>query len=571
MNKKYLSLIPVALCMALVCIGAPKSKPAKSHDMSFQQNLTLFNSLAKELEKNYVDSIRTEEAFKAAIDAMLNTIDPYTEFYNTDDKESINRLTTGSYGGIGAFVIHRNGDTYISEPVENAPAQKAGLKAGDKIIKIDSTYTHGMSVNEVTRMLKGEPSTSLSLTVSRPYTTDSILTFNITREKVQENSVPMYGTTSTFKHSNGKKTDGEIGYLSLTSFIDKSPEEVEEALLSFKEEPDLRGIILDLRGNGGGLVESAIEIIGNFIPKGTEVLRTRGKGNEKIYKTTHKPLFPDLPMVVIIDGGSASASEITAGSLQDLDRAVLIGSTSFGKGLVQGTYPLPFDALLKVTIAKYYIPSGRLIQALDYSHRNPDGTVARTPDSLTHVYKTLHGREVRDGGGLQPDSTLQWPKTRRIIYDLASQNVIFDYATKYAATHPAPEDVTDLTLTDADFEEFCAMVDTTDIKGSKVGLELIDKLRELAVNEGFDSEELSTRLDSVVPFFKPDLARDLKANKEEIMDFIGAEIASRYGYAEGRLAYSLINDPGVKAAVEILSDPALYKRLLQPKISSGKR
>lgn len=561
MKKIYFPfLVATIIGIGLVC-AAPGPKPRKSHDASFTRNLTLFNSLATELEKNYVDSIRTDEAFKAAISAMLNTVDPYTEYYDSDDKDALELMTSGSYGGIGAIVLSRNKETYISEPIEDAPAHKAGLKAGDLILSIDSIATSGMPVNDVTKLLKGQPGTSFTLKVKRPYATDSILSFNITREKVQEKSVPYWGVF------------GNTGYIQLSSFLDKSPEEVEKALKAFKENPEVRGIVLDLRGNGGGLVESAINILGNFLPKGTEVLRTRGKikSAEKIYKTTHKPLFPDIPLAVLIDGGSASASEITAGALQDLDRAVLIGSNSYGKGLVQSTFNLPYDALLKVTIAKYYTPSGRLIQALDYSHRNPDGTVARTPDSLTHVFKTLNGREVRDGGGLSPDSVISWKEPSRLLFELVSKNMVFDYATRYAATHPLIEPAEIFRISDEDFEDFCAGLDTTQLKASHAGLENLDKLRQTAKTEGYASEELSRRLDSIAPFFAPDLQRDLRVKKSQISELLANEIASRYYLGRGRAASELINDNGLSTAISILNDPVTYKKLLSPDRKTNKK
>lgn len=550
---RYLHFLPALAIVAAGIVGAANPPaPQVSHDMAFQRNLSLFNAMAKALEENYVDSIRTDEAFQAAIDAMLNTVDPYTEYFSPDDKNTLAKMTTGSYGGIGSYITTYGGATYLSEPIEGSPAQLAGLKAGDKILEVDSVSALNIPGDKVSAMLKGQPGTSVRVKFQRPFAEDSIQTVVITREKVHEKSVPYYTVV------------GNTGYVRLTSFIDESPKEVEEALLAFKKDPKVKNIVLDLRGNGGGLVESAVDIVGFFVPKGTEVLRTRGnsKRSEKIYKTTKSPIFPDIPLAVLIDGGSASASEIVAGSLQDLDRAVLLGTNSYGKGLVQGTLELPYDALLKVTIAKYYIPSGRLIQALDYSRRNEDGSVARTPDSLTNVYKTRHGREVRDGGGLKPDSTLDWGKANRMIFDLVNQHRIFDYATEYAAKHPTIGEPLEFEITDEIFSDFAGRQDTTIIKADRAGLDMLQALRTAAKEDGYESAQLTALIDSMTPLLQPDLKRDLYSKRAEISDLLADEIASRYYYGRGRAAASLRTDNGLRAAREILDNPKRYRRML---------
>ncbi|MDE7096216.1 MAG: S41 family peptidase, partial [Muribaculaceae bacterium] len=405
------------VALTAISLGAGAKK---SHDMALQRNLKTFNSMVKVLEENYVDSIRIDEAFKAASNAMLNTVDPYTEYYTADDRDALMKMTTGEYAGIGSYITEYDGYVCISQPMDGSPAAKAGLMPGDRILKVDTVSTKGAKSEKVSKLLKGTPGTDVYIEVLRPYVADSLKSFTVTREKVMERSVPYFGMVSP-----------STGFIRLNSYIMKSAEEISAALDSLKKNPGFSNLILDLRGNGGGLVESAIDILGNFLPKGTQVLRTSGNGKERVYKTTRNPEFPDMPMAVLTDGGTASAAEITAGALQDLDRAVLIGNRSFGKGLVQTTFPLPHDALLKVTVSKYYIPSGRLIQALDYSRRNPDGSVARTPDSLTNVYYTSRGREVRDGGGLQPDSVVKNNIYSDILYNLVTKNKIFDYANKY--------------------------------------------------------------------------------------------------------------------------------------------
>ncbi|MCM1378045.1 MAG: S41 family peptidase [Clostridium sp.] len=555
MKLRFLPILALTAAGVAVAAGAVSNNTELSHDMAFQRNITLFNALAKTLEESYVDSIRTDEAFEAAIAAMLNTVDPYTEYYTAEDKAALSKMTTGSYGGIGSYILTHDGATYLSEPIEGSPAHNAGLRAGDKILKVDSVSALGLPGDKVSAMLKGQPGTTVTVSIFRPFVQDSLQTVTIVREKVHENSVPYYSVV------------GNTGYVRLTSFIDDSPAQIEKALQEFKSNPAVKNVVLDLRGNGGGLVESAVDIVGFFVPKGTEVLRTRGKDSSdlKIYKTTKSPILPDMPLAVLIDGGSASASEIVAGSLQDLDRAVLLGTNSYGKGLVQGTRELPYDALLKVTLAKYYIPSGRLIQALDYSRRNTDGTVARTPDSLTHVFKTLHGREVRDGGGLKPDSVLNWRQSSRLLYDLVGNNRIFDYATEYAAKNPTIGRPEEFEISDEVFADFVAHLDTTMVKADRAGLELLKTLRETADSEGYASKELTALMDSMQPLLEPDLQRDLYAKREDISELLASEIVSRYYFARGRAANELRTDIGLRAAREILDNPARYRKILNIK------
>lgn len=543
---------------ALLPAIATAEEPATSHDASVARNLNTFNAIVKELEMNYVDTIRPKEAFNAAIGALLSTIDPYTEFYDADQRADLTKMTTGQYdyAGIGSFIMQRDSASYISYPMKGAPAANAGLRSGDHIIRVDSTDTSRLGSEAVSKLLRGQAGTTVKVTVDRPYVADSILTFEMTRAKLVEPSVPYWGVV-----------DGNTGYIRLTQFIEQSGKDVREALESFKANPDVKQIVLDLRGNGGGLLEQAVDIVGNFVPKGTEVLRTRGRyaSTEKIYKTTKTPLFPDIPLAVLIDGASASSSEITAGALQDLDRAVLIGSRSYGKGLVQGTMQLPYDGLLKVTIAKYYIPSGRLIQALDYSHRNPDGSVARTPDSLTNVYKTLHGREVRDGGGLTPDVVVEWPQVSRLTYNLVRDNWTYDFANKYANTHESIPDAWDFEITDEIYDDFKKSIDPSKLKYDKVLDELLKELRKTADEEGYLTEETTAALDSLSPLLTHNLNRDLDNKRKEVSEYLGAEIATRYYFDKGKILQDLKFDDALKKAEEILSNPTELNKILGKK------
>lgn len=497
--------------------------------------------MVKVLEENYVDSIRVDEAFNAASRAMLNTVDPYTEYYTADERDDLMKMTTGEYAGIGSYITEYEGFVCISQPMEGSPAALAGLLPGDRIVKVDTVDTKGKKNSEVSQLLKGTPGTDVHIDVIRPYVEDSLKSFTVTRAKVMEKSVPYFGMISP-----------SVGYIRLNSFIVNSGKEVQAALDSLGKTPGFSRLVFDLRGNYGGLVESAIEILGNFLPKGTEVLRTKGKGTERIYKTRTNPTFPDIPLVVLIDGSTASSSEITAGALQDLDRAVLVGNRSFGKGLVQTTFPLPHDAVLKVTVSKYYIPSGRLIQALDYSRRNPDGTVARTPDSLTNVYHTLKGREVRDGGGLQPDSTVKLKPYSDLLYNLVAKNKLFDYANKYRASHPTPTSVDNLVIDDSIYAEFCEFVKGSGMKYDTAFDALLKELRKQVVEQEYMSDANDSTLSVLEKALGSDLERDLAFKKEEISNYLLEEIASRYFGDSGRVAVEIRTDPVVTRAVDIL-------------------
>lgn len=380
-----------------------------------------------------------------------------------------------------------------------------------------------------------------------------MLTFDIKRAKIQIPSVPYFGMLKD-----------NIGYISLNTFSEKSYQEVRTGVEDLVKK-GAKGIVLDLRGNGGGLVESAIQILGIFLPKGTPVLTTRGKGvlNEKVYKTSVNPIDTKIPLAVLVDGGSASASEIVTGALQDLDRAVVLGNRSFGKGLVQSTRSLPYDGLLKVTIAKYYIPSGRLIQAIDYSHRNPDGTVARIPDSLTNVFKTAGGREVRDGGGITPDIKVDYPDVNRLTFNVVRDNWAFDYATKYAAQHQSVPQPEEFEVTDEIYADFKGFIDPAKFNYDKVCESAIEQLRELAKSEGYMNDSTSAQFDVLAGMLKHDLNRDLDLNRKNITPYLAGEILNRYYSNRGEIIYSLRDDATVDSAITVLTSPR-YSQILAP-------
>lgn len=551
--RKFLTLLAAAFVAIVATTVAQTTGRGVSNDTALARNLEVFNTITRHLAQYYVDSLRPDEAFEAAIAGMLYTVDPYTEYYNSEEVERLEMMTTGAYGGIGAFVLAKDGDTYINLPIDGTPSYKAGLRAGDRILMVDSIDVTGKPTEFTTRHLKGDPGTVVKVTVERPYVADSILTFEILREKVQESSVPFFGVIDS------------VGYVRLNSFMEKSAQEMRQALESFKGNPEVKGVVIDLRENGGGLVSAAVDILGMLLPKETKVIETRGKTEDsyKAYTTSRSPILPDMPLVILIDEGSASASEITAGAVQDLDRGVLVGRRSFGKGLVQSTLSLPYQGVLKVTTAKYHLPSGRLIQALDYSHRNPDGSVAPTPDSLTHEFLTLKGRTVRDGGGLVPDTVVKEEEFSRLISNLVLTNQLFDFATKFAATHPEIASPREFSLSDSDFAEFVAFVDTAKVRSDKSGERLLQELRKTADTEGFMTDELASSLKELEPLVAPDLRRDLYNKRDEIDFFLGREIVSRYYNRAGELEYSLRFDPEFEVAKAIILNPALYNSLLE--------
>lgn len=537
--------------LALSAIAATRSNKAE-----ITRNLDIFNSLYKELQTNYVDSIDAEKSINTAIAAMLNDIDPYTEYFPASQQEDITMMTSGEYAGIGSVILEKPGKgVFISEPYEGSPAQVAGLRPGDRIIMVDSDSVTTWHSAQVSEKLKGQAGTTVKVVVSRPYVADSILTFDITRQKIQLPAVPYYGVVRD-----------NIGYINLTSFTDKAATDVRNALLELKKDPRVKSIVLDLRGNRGGLLEAAVKIVGLFVPKNTEVLRTRGKGllNEKVYKTTSAPVDTEIPLAVFIDGGSASSSEITAGALQDLDRAVIIGNRSFGKGLVQSTRPLPYDGVLKVTIAKYYIPSGRLIQAIDYSRRNPDGSVARIPDSLTNVFKTAHGREVRDGGGITPDIDIDYGEVNRLTYNIVSDNWAFDYATRYAAEHPEIAPAEQWQMTDSIFEDFKRFIDPEKFNYDKVCEQMLESLKKAAEIEGYMNDSTSKEFTVLEGLLKHDLGHDLDNNRKDIEEILATEIIRRYYHQKGQVIETLKRDATLDSAVVVLNDKVRYKKLLSP-------
>ena len=550
--------ISLTLLAILLSLSAMAQSSVSNYETA--KHLDIFNRLYKELDLNYVDSLVAKDVIEDAIYYMLEQLDPYTTYYPEEEQDDLRQLTTGKYAGVGSLIsYHKDHDRcIISEPYANMPAAQAGLRCGDVILAIDGIEMPKCGKrnvraysDSVSSAMRGEPGTQLRIRVER-YGEPKPLDFTITRRSIQLPTVDFC-----------RMINDSIGIIGLNAFHENTAQEVRQAILDLKSQ-GMRRLLLDLRGNGGGLLESAVQIVGMFVPKGTQVLQTRGrnKQQEKTYKTTQEPIDIEIPLVVMIDGGSASSAEIVAGSLQDLDRAVIVGARSFGKGLVQTTRTLPYEGLLKVTISKYYIPSGRLIQAIDYSHRNPDGTVARIPDSLTTVFHTANGREVRDGGGITPDVKIEYPQINRLIYNIISDNWAFDFGTKYAAEHQSIGRAEDFEITDSIYEQFKASIDPTQFKYDKVCEEGLKSLRKVAEAEGYMNDSTKAQFDALEKLLKHNLNHDLDVHREEIAKILAGEILRRYYYQRGDAIAQLKGDETVDAVEKIVNTPGEWERIL---------
>lgn len=552
-------LIAIASCLVIMTLGA-KSSTTRSSKADIARNLQIFNAIYKELQTNYVDTIDADATMQTAIRAMLSTIDPYTEYYPADDQDEITSISAGQYAGIGSVIMKRDNEVMVHRPQWNTPSRNAGLRHGDVILAVDDwQVTPDVNVADVSKRLRGQAGTHVKVDVKRPYVEDSLLSFDIVRGAIKVDPLPWYGML-----------DDSVGYIRLTTFNESSAEEVKNAVVALKSNPGLKGIILDLRDNGGGLLESAVQIVGNFVDKGTEIVRTKysDSTNVKIYRTPKKPIDTKIPLAVLINEGTASSAEIVSGSLQDLDRAVVIGQRSFGKGLVQSTRQLPFDGLFKVTVARYYIPSGRLIQAIDYSHRDETGRVTRIPDSLTNVFQTKHGREVRDGGGITPDIKVDERDGNRLLYKIVGDFWSFDFANSYAAQHDSASigNPIEFVVTDTIFDEFKKFIDPDKFKYDRLCESGIKYLRDAAKSEGYMNDSVAAEFDRLEAMLKHDLNHDLDHNRDAIIEILDAEIADRY-FSEGELVRRSVNrhDAEVDSAKAILSDMSRYKTILKQK------
>lgn len=541
----------VLICFLFSIILPFTVSAQKDNRFEVSKNLDIFNSLVKEVEMFYVDSVEVEKMIRKGIDGMLSDLDPYTEYIPEQDMGDLKFMTTGEYGGIGAYIRQREDGVIVAEPFEGMPAELAGLKAGDRILAIDTAEVSSFSSDKVSSLLKGVPNTKIQLTIQRPGEKKP-RKVDLIRKQILVDQVTYYGV----------RGDG-VGYIYLKGFTDKSAQEVKNAYDDLCKNQGIKSLVLDLRNNGGGLLESAVQIVNMFVPKGKEVVATRGKVKQwdRTYRTSIEPIDTVMPIAVLINGASASAAEIVSGALQDMDRAVLVGQRSFGKGLVQSPRELPYNGSLKVTMSKYYIPSGRCIQQIDYSHRKADGSVAAIPDSLTSVFYTSKGRPVRDGGGVRPEFEVEEPKIPTLMYYLITDYVLFDFVTDWAQKHPKIAPVDEFAITDQDFEAFKAYAKEKNFTYDRQSEKALKTLKEIAEFEGYLDGDTSLIV-ALQKQITPDLERDFDRFKDQIKKVLSTEIIKRYYYQKGELIEGLKDDEVLNKAIEVLSAPELYKETL---------
>ena len=536
----------------------------KNHDFVVAKNMDVFTSIYKNLDMMYVDTLDADEVIGNGINAMLRSLDPYTEYYPESEVKELKNMLTGKYAGIGSVVRYNYqlGYTVISEPYEGMPAQEAGLKKGDIILCINDSTMKGKEVSYVSDRLRGEPGTSFILKVKRP-STGKVMKVKLTRRTIQMPFLPYYGLL-----------DGGIGYINFNSFTDQCAKDVRRAFIDLKKQ-GAKKLVFDLRNNGGGSVSEAVSIVNMFLPKDKVVLTMKGKlqraNNE--YKTTVEPIDTLMPIVVLVSGNTASAAEILSGSLQDYDRAIILGTRTYGKGLVQATMDLPYNGQMKLTTSKYYIPSGRCVQALNYKHAK-GGYVEHVPDSLTKVFYTAGGREVRDGGGVKPDVEVKPDSLPNIAYYLAgardSNELMLNYEVDYIAKHPTIAPAKDFALTDADYEEFKARVLKADFKYDRETEKYLKDLMKLARFEGY-YDDAKPEFDALAKKLSHNVAKDLDYNKQYIKRLLENDIVAAYYYQGGAIRNSLRYDKQVKEAVRLLNTPEEYKKLLSPSEKEGEK
>ena len=554
--------------MAALLLPIASMGQNKQNNFEISKSIDIYNSLLRELNLNYVDEINPGELNETAIDAMLKEMDPYTVFIPESEIENYKLMTTGEYGGIGALIQYDGEYTRISDPYEGWPAQKAGLQAGDAILSVNGVDTHRKTTEQVSELLKGQPGTEVTVKIRR-YGVEKPIEKTLKREKVKIDNIP-YSTVF----------DNDIAYISLSGFTREAGKEMKEKLVSMKKEHQLKGVIIDLRGNGGGLLNEAVDIVNLFIPKGKPVVSMKGKTPTacSVHNTSNEPIDEQVPLAILVDGSSASASEIVSGAIQDYDRGVIIGQRTFGKGLVQNILPLSYNTQMKVTIAKYYIPSGRCIQEIDYSKKGKrttengklaedtlNSTLSTLPpqDTLGKPFTTAAGRTVYEGHGITPDVKIELPKYATVTAYLYAKNYIFDYATKYASEHSSIAPAKDFKIDDATYNDFMAFVKSKEFSYTTESEKVLEDLKKCAQTEGY-LESIKPQLESLEKQLKADKENDLVKNRKDIEELLRLEIVGRYYYQVGRIIASLESDEELHEAFQILLDSKRYQSILKP-------
>lgn len=552
MKTKILSLI---LALALLVPAHAQNE----HSFSVSKNLDIFNSIYRQLDLFYVDSLEADKIVRVGIDAMLNELDPYTSYYPEEDMQDLKMMTTGKYGGVGSIIRQRKDSTgvIIFEPYPDMPAAEVGLQVGDLMLEIDGKSLKGQNTSEVSEQLRGEPGTTFMLKVQRPGEKKT-REFKITRRNIKKSALPYYGMY------------GNAGYIHLTEFIENCSKDVRKAFINLKEQ-GAKTLILDLRDNHGGLLTEAVDIVNLFVPKGLTIVETRGKlsAASSKYVTNNEPLDLDVPIVVLVNKETASAAEIVAGALQDLDRAVIVGNSTFGKGLVQSPRDLPYNGSIKLTTAKYYIPSGRCVQAIDYKKEREAAELYRTTgkrintkDSIAHkTFHTAGGREVTEGSGVKPDIDVAHDTLSNIVFYLSDDDVLVDWGTRYFQKHPSIPAVRDFALTDADYEDFKDMVKASGFKYDRISVKRLEDLKKTMRFEGY-YEEAKDLLESLEAKLAHNLDKEMDRKKTDILKIMSLEVVKRYYYQAGMAEEALKGDKDLEKAIEIVSDQSEYNKIL---------
>lgn len=553
MNNNRILKSALAVAIAVIIGLSVWSFKTDQKNFEISKNLDIFYSLVRELNLFYVDDIKPEKLIRTGMDDMLETLDPYTVFIPESEMDEFKFMTTGEYAGIGAVISKHGNQIIVAEPYEGFPAQKSGLRAGDIFLKVDGKQVSSMKVSEVSEMLKGPAKKPINVEVQRPGEKKPF-SLDIVREEIQINPVTYYGML-----------DDQTGYMRLSSFTDGCADVMKSAILDLRDNKGAKKLVLDLRSNPGGLLSEAVKVTNLFVNHGQEIVSTKGKVSQwdKTYKATEQPVDSVMPLILLVNSGSASASEIVAGALQDLDRAVIIGSRTFGKGLVQTTRDLSYNAKLKVTTAKYYIPSGRCIQALDYSHRNADGSVGTIPDSLIHVFTTKSGRKVKDGGGVTPDDKIEQDTLSALAVKLVQDFMIFDFATNFANSHKSIATPKQFQLTDQMYAEFIKFLHEKKFTYESKSEDALKKLIETAKKEHY-YEGAQHEFEAMEKSLTLNLDRDMDKFGDDIRQLLKDEIVSRYYYQKGAIIASLDDDKDIKIAKTLMSSPEKYRAFLIP-------